>query len=224
MINTWNESLLHEELKNRYCAEGGATEVPLEGSICDAVLADGSIVEIQTAHLGKLRAKLEKLLAGHRVTLVYPVARNTMIETYATDGSLKSRRKSPRHGTVYQLFDELTAITHLLNNDRFAIEVVHADVLETRIADGTGSWRRKGVRKDERKLACIHEHVRFSGLADYAGLVPAGLDEEFTVAELALHGAGRHAGKMAWVLRKCGVLELAGKRGRAYLYRRMSVD
>ena len=37
MINTWNESLLHEELKEYYRGETGTAEVPVEGSICDVV-------------------------------------------------------------------------------------------------------------------------------------------------------------------------------------------
>lgn len=62
MINTWNESLLHEELKDYYCGDNGNTEVPLEGSICDVLLNDGSIVEIQTANLGKLKKNSKNYL------------------------------------------------------------------------------------------------------------------------------------------------------------------
>lgn len=220
MINTWNESLLHEELKEYYRGETGKTEVPVGGSICDVVREDDSIVEIQTAQLGKLKMKLEKLLTTRRVTLVYPLARDTLIETWSPEHSLISRRKSPKHGTAYQIFSELTGLATLLDNANLSIEIVHSDILELRVADGTGSWRRKGVRKEDRKLIRIHETERFSGLADWARLLPKTLPEPFTVKELAGAGAGRHAGKMAWVLRKCGILVLDGKKGNAFLYRR----
>jgi len=131
MINTWNESLLHEELKDYYCGDGGKKEVPVEGSICDAVLEDGSIVEIQTAHLGKLKVKLHKLLENRRVNLVYPVAKNIIIETFDEKGNLLTRRKSPKHGTIFQLFKELTALYTLLDHPRFSLTVVFADILET---------------------------------------------------------------------------------------------
>jgi hypothetical protein len=222
MINTWNESLLHEELKDLYCGENGQKEVPYDGSICDVFLNDGSIVEIQTANLGKLKRKLEKLLETRRVKLVYPLARNAIIETYNTDGTLKSRRKSPKHASIYSLFGEMTALYALIGHRNLEIEVVHADIQEIRVADGTGSWRRKGIRKDDRKLIKIHETQVLTTKKNWEALIPASLRNcDFTVKDLAQNGAGADAGIMVWVLRKAGILELAGKQGRAYVYRRV---
>jgi len=220
MINTWNESLLHEELKDRYCGDSGAKEVPLEGSICDVVCADGLIVEVQTANLGKLKNKLDKLLEHHQVKLVYPIARNTIIETYSPDGTLQSRRKSPKHETVYSVFSEFTRLWPLIGHANLILEIVHADILELRIADGTGSWRRKGIRKEDKKLMRVHETTLLSGKKDWAELVQFKKDEEFSVKDLQISGAGKHAGKMAWVLRKAGIIEQTGKRGNAFIYRK----
>ncbi|MBU1243912.1 hypothetical protein KKD52_12240 [Myxococcota bacterium] len=222
MINTWNESLLHEELKRHYCGDAGQTEVPLEGSICDVLCGDGTVVEIQIAQLGKLRKKLDRLLLHHRVKLVHPVARNKFLETRTRGGRLKSRRKSPKHDTVYRVFAELTGLWSLLGHPGLELEVVFADILETRVADGTGSWRRKGVRIEDRSLMQIHGTETFRTLEDWAGLLPASLPDEFTVKELAAAGAGIHAGKMAWTLRKACVLELCGKRGNQFVYRQAS--
>jgi len=219
MINTWNESLLHEELKEYFSGDSGVTEVPVEGSICDAVLDDGSIVEIQTKNLGKLRAKLEKLLQSRRVTLVYPIARNTLIETYEPSGILKTRRKSPKHGTIFQLFEELTGIWHLVGHPGFTVTAIFTDTLELRIADGTGSWRRKGIRISDRKLVKMHETVEIRTLEDLSAIVPNEVPEVFTVSDLSRFGAGAHAGKMAWVLGKTGIAERIGKSGRSYTYR-----
>ncbi len=220
MINTWNESLLHEELKDYYCGDGGKKEVPVEGSICDAVLEDGSIVEIQTAHLGKLKVKLHKLLENRRVNLVYPVAKNIIIETFDEKGNLLTRRKSPKHGTIFQLFKELTALYTLLDHPRFSLTVVFADILEIRVADGTGSWRRKGIRRADKKLVKMHESRLFNGKEAFAALIPEDVPEQFTVKDLKASGAGVHAGCMAWVLRKAEIIELCGKKERSYLYRR----
>lgn len=220
MINTWNESLLHEELKDFYCGDDGRTEAPLEGSICDVLKNDGSIVEIQTANLGKLKKKLDKLLERHPVKLVYPVARNTVIETYSEAGDLISRRKSPKHENAYHVFGEMTALWPIIGHPGLELELVHADILEIRVADGTGSWRRKGVRKQDRKLIRIHETETLTTKASWAALVPETLTGEFTVKDLAAAGAGKNAGKMAWILKKANILEVTGKKGNAFLYRK----
>ena len=219
MINTWNESLLHEELKDYFSGNTGITEVPVDGSICDVVLDDGSIVEIQTKNLGKLKRKLEKLLETRKVNLVFPIEVNTTIESYEPSGELKTRRKSPKHGKIFQLFSELTGIWHLIGHKNLTITAVFTDTLELRLADGEGSWRRKGVSICDRKLLKIHETKVFASKSDYAALVPREIPENFTVADLSLAGVGAHAGKMAWVLGKTGIAERTGKAGRAFTYR-----
>lgn len=219
MINTWNESLLHEELKDYFSGNTGITEVPVDGSICDVVLDDGSVVEIQTKNLGKLKRKLEKLLETRKVNLVYPIAVNTTIETYEPSGELKTRRKSPKHGKIFQLFAELTGIWHLIGHQNLTITTIFIDNLELRMADGEGSWRRKGVSISDRKLLKIHEMKVFASKSDYAALVPREIPETFTVADLSQAGAGSYAGKMAWVLGKTGIAVRTGKAGRAFTYR-----
>jgi hypothetical protein len=218
-INTWNESGLHEALKERYRGEGGATEVALEGVVCDVVRADGTVVEIQTRGLGRLKGKLVRLLADRPVRLVFPVARDKILETRTPSGRLKSRRRSPKHESKFAVFAELTGLWPLLDHPGLVIEVVHVDVLETRVDDGKGSWRRRGVRIAGRELVAVHGADTFRGLADWARLVPPSLPAEFTVKELAAAAAGGHAGRMAWTLRHAGVLALCGKRGNALVYR-----
>jgi hypothetical protein len=126
MINTYNETLLHEALKDLYCGDDGETEVEVAGSICDVVRPDGSIVEVQTAGLGRLKGKLEKLLADHSVLLVHPIPDVRYIETYGPDHILRSRRKSPKKGSPLQVFGELTSLWHLIGRRGFEIELVFA--------------------------------------------------------------------------------------------------
>jgi hypothetical protein len=221
-ITTWNESGLHGALKELYRGEGGATEVAIDGVVCDVVRADGTVVEIQTGGFGRLKGKLARLLEDRPVRLVFPVARNKILETRTAGGRLKSRRRSPKHDTVYAVFAELTGLWTLLDHPGLVVEVVHADVQETRVADGTGSWRRRGLRIAGRELVAVHGTDPFSGLADWARLLPPWLPDGFTVKELAAAGAGAHAGRMAWTLRHAGVLALCGKRGNALVYRRAS--
>ena len=54
MINTYNESALHENLKFIYAnLVNGTTEVKLKNFICD-IVADKHIYEIQTSNLSSL--------------------------------------------------------------------------------------------------------------------------------------------------------------------------
>lgn len=223
MINTWNETCLHESLKHTWCGNDGAVEVPLNGVICDAVRSNGQIIEVQTGGFGKIKRKLALLLENNCVELVYPIAVNLVIRTMTKDGITFSDRKSPKHGTIYQLFHELTGVHDLLGHRNLTITAVFADVLEKRINDGTGSWRRKGVRIENRELIRIHETRSFHTISDYAALLPESIPEVFTVADLKANGAGKHAGRMAWVLRKTNCISHVGKSGNAFLYKRISM-
>ena len=220
MINTWNESLLHEELKDYYCGNLGEKEVPYKGSICDVILNDGTIIEIQTGNIGQLKQKLEKLLVTNQVKLIYPLPTTTYIETYDIDQNLISKRKSPKHLSIYAIFKEITGIYTLLDNPNFTLHVLLVDILEIRIADGTGSWRRKGIRKADKKLIKINETKIFFGLKSYEDLLPKNLPEKFTCQDLAQAGVGKFSGHMAWVLRKTESIELIGKNKNAHIYRK----
>lgn len=219
MINTWNESFLHESLKERYGEPSDILEAPVNGSICDVLHADGSITEIQTAHLSKLRQKVEKLVADRKIRIVYPIAQTLRLETRGSEGELISSRKSPKKGTIFQIFPEITGLYQFFDTGQLTLEILFADITEYRIADGTGSWRRKGVRIDNRKLNEIHGSLCIRSKADLLALLPLNLPETFTTKDLKLQGAGRFAGHMVWVLKKLNVLEKIGSRDRCYLYR-----
>ncbi|MCD1653260.1 hypothetical protein K7J14_00875 [Treponema zuelzerae] len=219
MINTWNESLLHEELKDYYCGDNGLKEVPIDGSICDILAADGQIIEIQTKNLSSLSVKIEKLLTHHQVKLIHPIPVITYIETYTEGNVLISKRKSPKKGSLYSIFPEITKIWRFLPDPKFTLLVVLAEILEIRIADGKGSWRRKGVSKADKKLLKILDQVEISSLYDLQKMIPEGLSEPFTRKDLRNTDAGKNADFMAWVLHQAGMLELVGKQGNAHMYR-----
>ncbi len=72
----------------------------------------------------------------------------------------------------------------------------------------------------DRRLVAVVGLRRLDRPADYLELVPAGLPQPFTVAELAagIGGPRRLAGQMAYTLRHMGLLRVEGKRGNALLY------
>jgi len=71
-IATLREGPLHAALKAWYQQPGDETEVPVDGRQIDIVRGN-LLVEIQTAGIGSIRGKLERLVRDHPVRLVLPV-------------------------------------------------------------------------------------------------------------------------------------------------------
>ena len=71
--------------------------------------------EIQTKNLAKLLPKiLDTIEKGHNVKLVHPIPLINRIELKDEDGTLISKRKSPKKGCIYDIFRELTGIYPLI--------------------------------------------------------------------------------------------------------------
>ncbi|MHB0856381.1 MAG: hypothetical protein ACYC5M_02290 [Anaerolineae bacterium] len=219
VINTYNEKALHAALKAWYAQPGDLLEEPVDGYLIDIVRGD-LMVEIQTRGLGALRSKLADLLPRHPVRLVYPVARTRWIVRLAEDGvTALGRRRSPKQGGLEDLFDELVGLPHLLWQPGFSIEVLLTEEDEVRRSDAR-RWRRHGWAVEERRLLGVVDRRTFETPDDLGALLPGGLPEPFSTADLAeaLGRPRRLAQRMAYCLRVMGVLRLAGKRGRALLY------
>jgi hypothetical protein len=219
-IGTKNESTLHRELKFRY-AVGGETEVERAGYVCDAVDAEGEQIEIQTGSFAPLRQKLPALAALGPVRLIHPVIVRKTIELFDTRGNLLSKRKSPRRGSVWDLFKALLYAPELALLDNLTIEAALVDAVERRIDDGKGSWRRRGVSIADRFLETWRESVVFSRPADYRRLLPFHRREEFNSTLLAekAHIQPVLAGKSLNVLWKIGAISRLRKEGRSWMYK-----
>ena len=219
-IGTLNESPLHADLKAWYARAGDRLEVSVDGFIVDIVRGD-LLVEIQTANFSSIKQKLTALTASHRVRLVYPVAREKWIVKLARDGrGQPKRRKSPKRGSVEEVFRELVRFPQLLTHANFSLDVLLIQEEEVRRYDGKRGWRRRGWVTQERRLLQVVESRTFETPADIAALIPTGLAQPFTTLELAA-AVGRPrwlAQKMAYCLREMGTITPVGKRGNAILY------
>ena len=221
MIGELRESQLHEALKLHYAeACGGLTEQQVEGLVVD-VLAPEEIIEIQTANFSGLRNKLTRLLEkGYRVRVVHPIAASKRIRLVAADGTTVVReRNSPQSRGYSHAALELMRIPDLIGHPGLSVELVLVSILEERIDDGSGSWRRNGVAIRGRELLEIGEMLVLDSIESYTLLLPANLPPLFTHRELAGQGGLSigQATKLSWLLRRIGILETAGKRGRAML-------
>ncbi len=217
---------LHVALQNFYARRHGAgtdgrVEVEMDGYRAD-VLRGEVVYEIQTGSFTAIRDKLRALAREHPVVLVHSIARYKFIAHIDSEtGAELSCRRSPKQAQPVEVFGELVHAPDLLRRDNLSLEIVITAERELRCADGAGSWRRKGVSIVGRELMAILEILRFDRPADLARLLPEGLPEPFTTADLSQHGQMRRrlAGRMAYALREAGAIEQVGRRGNAYLYR-----
>lgn len=219
-IGTLNEKPLHAALKEWYARPGDRFEVSVDGFVIDIVRGD-LLVEIQTGNFAAIKRKLSALVPSHPVRLVYPIAREKWIVKLAEDGNGQlGRRKSPKRGTLEQVFRELVSFPALLSHPNFTLEVLFIQEEETRRYDGKRGWRRRGwVTYERRLLQVVGSHL-FETPVDVAALFPPDLCEPFTTSDLAAAIARPRwlAQKMAYCLREMGAITSTGKRGNAILY------
>lgn len=220
-IGTLSERSLHAVLK--YWMEPDETfhEVRVDGLVAD--IFDGRrVVEIQTRSLYPLRKKLERLLPAYPVTVVVPVVRNKrLIWMDPETGETTAPRKSPRVGGFADGLGELFRLEDYLGHPRLTMLFVELDVEEYRIRDGWGNGGKRGSHRAERIPTAMGRTLRVNAPLDYASLLPEGLPDPFTTADLRKCGrlSAKKAGDGAKTLYKLGALVRTGKRGNAYLYR-----
>jgi hypothetical protein len=220
-IGTEGEFSLHRDLKFTYAGSRGRTEAPVAGFVADGINAKGEVIEIQTGSFGPLKKKVEILAAQGKVRIIHPVIITKYIEVFDTKGKRLYRRKSPRRGKAWDLFDALVYAPELPLIPRVTVELALVDADEIRCKDGKGSWRRRGISIRDRVMTAFHQRIRLAKPADYLRFVPFKKNEKFTCALL-----GEKAGidvnlarKTLYVLTRIGVVEKTGKQGNAFVYR-----
>jgi hypothetical protein len=219
-VGLLNEKPLHAALKAWYSQPGDRFEVNVDGSVID-ILRGELLVEIQTRSFSALKRKLEKLVANHTVRLVYPIAAEKWIVRLSDDGVVReARRKSPKRGSVVELFRELVSFPQLISDPNFSLEVLLIQEEEVRQLGLARNWRRRGWGTVERRLVQVVDRRLFATPADLATLIPALLEEPFTSAGLAdaIHQPCWLAQKMVYCLRGMGAIAEAGKQGKATRY------
>ncbi|MDR1074375.1 MAG: hypothetical protein LBL45_12030 [Treponema sp.] len=223
------ESALHHALKIQYAGIDGKTEAAVRcgGSggcvrsyICDGVTGAGEIIEVQTGSFAPLKEKMRDLSREYNVRVVHPIVLHKHIELYKEDGAVIHSRKSPAAGGKWDVFKALVYGWEIAALDNVCIELAFVDITETRVADGRGSWRRKGVCIADKRLLARHSSIVLREKADYLQFAPFELDERWTTADLALRARIRLplAQKTAFVLTKLNAIARIGKKGVAWVY------
>lgn len=220
LIGTLAERSLHAKLKRLYMEPGDCVEEKVGGYWVD-ICRGRDVIEIQTGSFGSMKRKLAALLEDRMVHIVHPVAVEKWITKIAADGeTFLSRRKSPKRGSCYDLFDELVSFPQLLLNPRFSVEVVLVKEEEMRCEDGRGSWRRKGTSIKDHILLEVAGREVFREGRDFLRLLPAGWTGPSTNKDLAkaLKQPYFRIARMTYCLSRMDAIRQAGKQGRSLLF------
>ena len=146
-IGELNERSLHRALKALYAVPGSLTEQSIDGYVADIVIGE-RIIEIHTGIFWPLKKKLPRLLASHPVTLVHPIAK----DRYIVKPAAGTRRKSPKHGSVFSVFAAIASIPMLLGHPNLTLEVVITVEEEVRVPNERRNRRRGGWTAVDRRL------------------------------------------------------------------------
>ena len=232
-IGELNERSLHRALKERYAARGGSIETAVDGYIADVAVGN-RIIEIQTGGFWSLKRKLTRVLEHREVTLVHPVAKDRYIVKLSPshagesvrDGDLdtaaRPRRKSPKHGSPFDVFSALVSIPSLLEHPNLTLDVVVVIEEEVRVFAKGKRWRRHGWSTADRRLIEVVETHTFNRMADLFAMIEPELPDMFTTLHLAeaMQSSRRLGQQAAFCFRETGISEICGKQGQALLYRR----
>jgi hypothetical protein len=218
------ETSLHRELKCHYAGEDGEVEVSLDSYRID-VMRSGELIEIQHGSLAAIRDKIRTLLTNHRVRVVKPIiAEKMLIKQKRRGGKIVDRRRSPKRGTVLDLFDDLVYFTKVFPHRNLVLEVALVEVDELRYP-GHGRRRRRRANDfqiEDQRLVSVRESFEFSTTGDLLNILPDSLPAPFDTAHIAhaMNTSRYVAQRIAYCLRETGATKQVGKSGNTRLYRR----
>ena len=221
-IGLLNEKPLHAALKDWYAQPGDQIEANVDNYFIDLV-RDGLLIEIQTANFSAIKRKVSDLTKRYPLRLVYPIALEKWIIKPSRANDNSSRRKSPKRGRLIEVFKELVSFPALINRENFTLEILLIQEEEVRRSDAKRGWRKGGWVTEERRLLEVVNRHLFQIPADFWKIIPDGLPEHFTTADLAntLKTSRRFSQRVAYCLREMGAIQKIGLRGRSNEYGKM---
>lgn len=223
-IGTQMERTLHCVLKYYIEPDESRHEVRVGTFIADIYQAEQNrIIEIQTRNFSALRQKLSYFVQDHKVTVVYPIARQKWMSWVdPATGEMSGRRKSPRKGEPWDALPELYRLAQLVQSPNLSFYLLLLDMEEYRLLDGWSKDKKKGSHRMERIPLRIDEAMELRTSQDYGKLLPDFLPDPFTKKDFmkATRLSSQKSSFALTVLQRMAAIRQSGKEGRAFLYTR----
>lgn len=219
-IGLLNEKSLHADLKKWIAEQDDLQEVKIDGYVIDLV-REQKLIEIQTSNFSAFKKKIKKLAEKYEIEIVYPIPKIKWIVKLPSDRNNKTnRRKSPKQGDIYNLFDVLVNFPKMLNKENIKLRVLLVREEEIRSFDPQKAWRKRHWITVERKLLLVDEQYFFSEPDDLYRLMPNNLPRKFTTTDLSscLNRSLRLSQKIAYCFKKMGLIQVVGKQGNSLVY------
>lgn len=222
-VGTQNEKLIHSVLKNYYVPFSDEQEIRIGSYFADAVCADG-IFEIQTKALYRLKDKLKAFTEFSRTTVVHPVVCECKtLYINAESGEIVKESAPRKSNSAVKVFEELYSVKSFLRDENFRIILARLKI-EKRVyfyGSELPNMRSKNARK-----RCVIEKIPLELVGetvldiprDYEIFLPEELPEQFTKKQLSAAAKESASSLRTEILREVGLIEIAGKKGGAYLY------
>ncbi len=214
---------LHQQLKEHYVASTTQHEVVVDGFRIDAIDSRGQLIEIQCASLSAIRSKIARLVSGHDVIVVKPLAARKRITTlHRRGGDVVSSRFSPVKHTLAHLFLELVHFP-VFPSARLRLDVLLTEQEEIRVPPTERSSWRKKYSVEDRSLVTVQRCVKLRTAKDLWNALELTLPETFTTSDIEEAGQIPRwlAQKLAWCFRRMEFLEVCGKTGNSMIYRQV---
>jgi hypothetical protein len=220
------ETSLHRELKLHCAGPEARTEVRCGNYRIDAVVGE-ELIEIQHGSLAAIRDKIGTLLTDHDVRVVKPVVvGKLLVKRSRKNGRIIERRRSPKRGTVLDVFHDLVYFTKVFPHPRLKLELVLVDVEEWRYPGNSRRRRRRrgDFQVEDQKLLQIHARQVLRTAGELCELVGCELTTPFDTSELArrLDIDRWVAQRVTYCLREMGAIQQVSKRGNTRIYQRLA--
>ncbi len=187
-IGTLREKRLHAAIKAYLCPDTTCHERPVEDGLAKAtdapssvdrkrrlmiadILTDGTIFEVQTGGFAPLKDKVAWYLTHtpYCVTVVHPIPAVRYLSWIdPADGTVISRRRSPKRGRVRDVARELYYLSDCIGNPRVSVRLLLLELEEYRLADGWSHDGKRGSNRYERFPTALLGDVTLTTPADYA--------------------------------------------------------
>lgn len=219
-IGTLGEKSLHWVVKHYLQPDPAHHEAAIGPYVAD-IFDERGILEIQTRNFDQLRQKLDFFLPQYPVTVVYPIAaRKQLLWQDETTGHISSSRRSPKRGSIHEVFPELYRIKGWLHHPHLRLHLILMDLEEYRYLNGWGRGGKRGSSRADRIPVKLVEEVLLQDPRDFVLFLPESLPETFTSADFktAAKVSLRLAQVALNILHHMGAVVRCGRQGRSYLY------